>query len=73
MENLKCPFCDGDLIWSSDANASDVSDEYQEEDTAVVSYYLCSCCGRDYEIFEPNKEAREGQYKDYWNSKTKQV
>ena len=65
---LKCPFCNGNLIWSSDSNASDVCDEYDESDTAVVSYYLCSKCGRDYEVFEPKESDRMGEYKDYWNN-----
>lgn len=67
--HLKCPFCDGDLIWGSDSDASDVCGEYEEDDAAVVSYYLCSRCGRDYEIFEPRREDREGAYKEYWNHK----
>ena len=66
MENLKCPFCDGDLHWSSDANASDTYSEYEGDDEAVLSFYKCAKCGRDYEICEPTKEEREGEFKDYW-------
>lgn len=66
---MKCPFCKGDMIWGSDANASDICDDYSETDTAVVSYYTCSRCERDYEIFEPPQEERTGQYKEYWLGK----
>ena len=68
-DGFKCLFCGGDLSWGSDSNASDVSAVHSEDDTAVVSYYTCMRCGRDYEIVEPPKEEREGQYKDYWNGK----
>ena len=66
IENLKCLFCDGELAWDSDSNASDSFGEYEEDDTAVVTYYHCEKCGRDYEICEPPREERESTYKDYW-------
>ena len=65
---MKCLFCGGDLAWDSDANASDAFGEYGEDDSAVVSYYHCVTCGRDYEICEPRKEDRETIYKDFWEN-----
>ena len=65
--NLKCPFCDGDLIWNSDCDVQELCDDYDEDDTAIASYYLCSRCGRDYEIIEPKEEDRMGEYKEYWS------
>lgn len=67
MGKIYCYFCGGELQWSGDANASDVSGEYREDDPAVVSLYTCARCGRDYEIFEPDEDARMGEYKDYWH------
>lgn len=64
--NFKCPFCGGDMIWSSDANANDLCSDYADDDEAVIHYFLCSKCGRDYEIIDPPKEQRENDYKDYW-------
>lgn len=66
---FKCFFCGGDVNWESDANASDVSDMYDEDDTATVSYYSCSRCGRSYEIIEPPKSERETFFNDYWREK----
>ena len=63
---MKCPYCGGKMMWGSDANASDICEEYEENDTAVVSYYICSRCGRDYEIFDPKESDRKGEYKNYW-------
>ena len=34
---------------------------------AIVRYYECSKCGRDFEIYDPTKEKRESDYKEYWN------
>lgn len=66
--NLKCPICGGDLVWGNDFDACDVSDNYEKDDGAVVSNYTCSKCGRYYEIYEPCKEEREGEYRDFWHS-----
>ena len=63
---FKCPFCGGDLLWCSDAAESDVSLEYDENDTAIVYYLTCQRCGRDYEVFDPPTDARMNEYKDYW-------
>lgn len=66
-EGLKCIFCDGDLRWESDANADEVYDNYEGDDGAVIGYYTCTKCGRSYEIVDPPKEERDGEYKEYWN------
>ena len=63
---MRCPFCNGQLVWQSDDNANELSDDYAEDDCAVVSFYVCSCCGRDFEIFDPPKEERETRYREYW-------
>ena len=67
-EGLKCLFCGGDLIWDSDTDAQERYADYEEDDAAVVSYYPCSKCGRDYEIAEPRREERETEYKEYWQN-----
>lgn len=62
----KCFYCGETLIWDSSANGSDISDDYEENDPAVVNYYHCPHCGRDYEVIDPVKEERESSYKEYW-------
>ena len=59
-------FCGGDLLWDSDADACDLLCGYEEDDTAFVSYYHFTVCGRSYEICCPNKEERNSIYKNYW-------
>lgn len=46
--------------------AKDFCMGYEDDDTAVVSFYHCSKCGRSYEITEPNKEERDSEYAAYW-------
>ena len=64
-----CPFCGGRLVWDSDENANVIHSEYGEDDTAVVSFYHCSNCGRDYEISEPCEEERNGEFARYWDGR----
>lgn len=47
--------------------ATDLCEEYREDDVAVVDYYNCERCGRSYEIFEPREEERDTDYAEYWN------
>ena len=42
--------------------------EYDDDDEAVVNYFHCLHCGRDYEIVDPVREEREKNYTDYWVS-----
>lgn len=69
MNHIVCPLCGGEMIWDSNANASDVCDFYEDDDEAVVSYYTCSKCGRNYEIIDPLREERDNEYKEYWHGK----
>lgn len=64
--HFTCFFCGGALTWDSTEMACDVSSDYDDTDFATVELYHCSKCGRDYEIFEPNEEQREKEYRDFW-------
>ena len=64
---MVCPYCGGRLKWSNTDMATDLCEEYREDDVAVVDYYNCECCGRRYEIFEPKEEERDTDYAKYWN------
>lgn len=66
-----CPFCGGELYWSSNAPAHELSDMYSETDTAMVMFMVCSRCGRDFEVFDPPESERESEYKEYWDSISK--
>ena len=67
-DKLTCIFCGGDLSWDSEENASDISPHYDGDDEAIVHFIHCRKCGRYYEIYDPTKDEREGDYKDYWNT-----
>lgn len=71
MEDMKsfwmvCPLCGGRLIQYGEAAASDWEGDYEGDDEALVSYLVCRRCGRDFEITDPTKEAREGEYREFW-------
>lgn len=67
---MECLFCSTELIWDSDFDAKEVDeDEYEGDDSAIVSFYTCPKCGRKYQISDPTKEERENEYKEYWNNK----
>lgn len=70
-EGLKCLFCGGDLCWESDSNANDTYAEFSESDSAIVSYFHCTKCGRTYEICEPTEDERNSTYNEYWNNNRK--
>ena len=63
-----CVLCGGHLAWDSSADASDVLMEYEGDEEAVVNYFHCLTCGRDYEIVDPVKEEREVSYTAYWGN-----
>lgn len=64
---MKCPLCGGNLQTAGSEQAANVRMEYQGDQSAKVRYYTCGKCGREYEIFDPTKDNREGQYREYWN------
>lgn len=46
---MECLFCSTELIWDSDFDAKEVDeDEYEGDDSAIVSFYTCPKCGRKY-------------------------
>ena len=51
-DRLKCPFCEGEMIWQGEGNASSI--DINAEDTDVSSNYICDKCGRHFEVFKPN-------------------
>ena len=71
MEQLfnKCPFCGGVVSHDSDALGREMYDAYEEGDDALVGFYRCTRCGRDFEVSDPSQEEREGDYAEYWNQK----
>lgn len=67
MEKPKCFFCDSELIWNSDCNASDLYGDYDDNDTATIEFFTCPKCGRSYEVCDPTEEERRRDYNEYWN------
>lgn len=66
-KEMICPICGGKLANAGREPAANVKMEYQGDSQAIVRYYECSKCGRDFEIYDPTKEKRESDYKEYWN------
>jgi len=67
---FRCIFCDGDLVWHSTVQASDFIADYEDDDIAAVNYYVCSKCGRSYEIVDPCESERDSDYSEYWKEYT---
>lgn len=68
-----CPLCGGELTWNSCAMRSQLSDDCTDDDPAMVYYYRCLRCGRNYEIVDPTKDERDGDYSAYWQEKTQTI
>lgn len=67
-DHFICPFCGGLMYWSNTEMAYDASDDYEGDDLATINYFVCSRCGRDYEIVDPTQIDRETIYSEYWNN-----
>ena len=61
------PYVRGELCWDSAEMAADSSDDFADDDTAVINYFHCRRCGRSYEVIDPPQEERETEYKEFWN------
>ena len=61
----KCYRCGSDIQWESDFMTSDISDDFDKNDSSVTSYYHCPNCGASIELVDPSYENK----KDYsfWN------
>lgn len=58
MMKPKCFYCGEDVIWCSDEMLSDLYGcEISEEEDTIVSFYTCSKCGANYEVYQ-NKEIK---------------
>lgn len=66
--NAKCIFCGGDLSFDGQEMASHKSFNYDGDDEAMVHYFSCRKCGRDYEVLDPTKEVKKEGYAEYWNN-----
>lgn len=68
MAKMRCFYCCGDIIWNNDFDESDVIGHDTSGDSGrIVSYFTCSVCGREYEVFEPSDEDKLSQYSKYWD------
>ena len=67
-DNLTCPICGGKMYLSQSEMASEHFDMYEKDEDALVYYFKCQKCGREFEITDPPLDEREGDYKDYWNT-----
>lgn len=56
MRNLKCIYCNADLIWQNDFDNDDCE--------RITHYYSCPHCGAEYAITEPEQEQDEKETAD---------
>jgi predicted RNA-binding Zn-ribbon protein involved in translation (DUF1610 family) len=61
-----CYYCSTKLIWGGDNLCNEESDDYDDNDTAVLSNFVCPTCGCYYEIWQPTKDDRINIYNDYY-------
>lgn len=61
-----CLFCGSELNYMGNADGNQFA-SYDDDDSALISHFICPTCGRSYEVCDPTKEDREGLYKDYWD------
>ena len=61
---MKCIFCGGELCWNNDFTRDEVFGDGDND--AIVGYYTCMTCGREYEVSDPCEEEKEGRYREYW-------
>ena len=62
----RCIFCGGELSFDGEEPVGSWRSGYANDDKAMLHYVRCKKCGRDYEVFDPTKEEREEDYKEYW-------
>lgn len=67
---MNCCFCNAELIFAGSDMCCDVGD-YADDDTALVMYFDCPKCGRNYEVRDPRKEDRESVYREYYEGRTR--
>lgn len=67
-DHFICPFCGGPMCWSNTDMAADMLDEYEGDELATINYFVCSKCGRDFEIVDSPQQERDTTYSDFWNN-----
>ena len=67
----RCFICGHPVICGCDFSAEEYGcDPNEYDDSAIVSTWHCSYCGRSYEMFDPSIEEKE-LYQEYWNRENK--
>ena len=64
---LVCPICGGKLYAQGSNPAIKEKWNYGEDPRAVMHWFSCGKCGRDFDVLDPLKEDREDAYKEYWD------
>ncbi len=72
LSEQRCIFCGGKLSFDGQELVGTWRKGYGGDKTAMLHYIRCKECGRDYEVFDPTKEERENDYKEYWSNHPEQ-
>ena len=63
----KCIFFGYEMHWESCESASELLDDYNDDDASTIWYFICPHCGCDYEVIEPKEEDKIKMYNEYWH------
>ena len=50
MKWNKCFYCDGIASWQNDFSLDDLGYFREDDEDGIISYFLCSNCGAEYEV-----------------------
>ena len=64
---MKCPICGGKLCSQGQNPALKERWNYCSDNRAVMHWFSCSKCGRDFDVLDPLEEDRNNTYKEYWD------
>lgn len=66
QDTLTCPFCGGQLSAQGQNPAWKEKWTYGADQRALVRWFACTKCGRDFEVCDPIEKDREETFNEYW-------
>ena len=66
-KEMKCPICGGTLYNQGQNAAMKEKWNYGSDNRAVMHWFSCGKCGRDFGVCDPLEEDRNDSYKEYWS------
>jgi len=66
-KEMKCPICGGKLYSQGQNPAMKEKWNYGSDNRAIMHWFSCGTCGRDFDVCDPLEEDRNDAYKEYWD------